>query len=91
MQTKILKVVKCGEMISVKSEKSEGGQLNKRNIVLKELGGKYEDEYAASLLGNAASLQFYENDLVTVTLRFSTHEHQGSVYQDITVSEIVKL
>ena len=49
MQTKILKVVKCGEMFSVKSEKSEGGQLNKRNLVLKELGGKYANEYLVSV------------------------------------------
>ena len=55
MQIKILKVVKSGEMFSVKSEKSETGQLNKRNLVLKELGGKYENEYAVSVLGNAAA------------------------------------
>ena len=30
MQTKILRVEKCGEMFSGKSEKSETGQLNKR-------------------------------------------------------------
>ena len=56
MVTKILKVVKSGDMFSVKSEKSENGQLNKRNLVLKELGGKFENEYAVSVLGNAASL-----------------------------------
>ena len=91
MQTTILKVVKCGEMFSVKSEKSEGGQLNKRNLVLKELGGKYENEYAASLLGSAASLVFYENDIVAATLRFQTREYNGQVFQDITATDIVKL
>ena len=29
MKEMILRVVQCGEMISVKSEKSEGGMLNK--------------------------------------------------------------
>ena len=91
MQTKILKVVKCGEMFSVKSEKSEGGQLNKRNLVLKELGGKYVGEYAVSLLGNAASLQFYENDLVVVNMRFQVREYNEQTFQDITVNEIVKI
>ena len=91
MQTNILKVVKCGEMFSVKSEKSETGQLNKRNLVLKELGGKFENEYAVAVLGNAASLQFYENDLVAVTLRFQTREFNGQTYQDITATEIVKV
>ena len=91
MQTKILKVVKSGDMFSVKSEKSETGQLNKRNLVLKELGGKFENEYVASVLGNAASLQFYEGDLVAVTLRFSTHEYQGQTFQEILATEIVKV
>lgn len=86
-----MKVVKCGEMFSVKSEKSENGQLNKRNMVLKELGGKYENEYAVSVLGNAASLQFYENDLVIATLRFQTREYNGQVFQDITVTDISKI
>ncbi len=91
METKILKVVKCGEMFSVKSEKSETGVLNKRNLVLKELGGRYENEFAAAVLGNAASLQFYEGDLVVVTLRFQTREYNGQVFQDITVTDIFKI
>ena len=90
MQTKILKVVKCGEMFSVKSEKSEGGLLNKRNLVLKELGGKYANEYLVSVLGNTASLKFYENDLVAVNLRFQVREYNDQTFQDITVNEIVK-
>ena len=91
METKILKVVKSGEVFSVKSEKSETGVLNKRNLVLKELGGKYENEYAVSVLGNAASLVFYENDLVVVTLRFQTREFNGQTFQDIVVTDIVKI
>lgn len=91
MQTKILKVVKCGEMFSVKSEKTESGQLNKRNLVLKELGGKYANEYYVSVLGNAASLQFYENDLVAVNLRFQVREYNDQTFQDITVNEITKI
>ncbi len=91
METKILKVVKCGEMFTVKSEKSENGQLNKRNLVLKELGGKYENEYAVAVLGSAATLQFYENDMVVVTLRFTTHEYQGQVFQEVLATDIVKI
>ena len=91
MQTKILKVVKCGEMFSVKSEKTEGGQLNKRNLVLKELGGKYANEYYVSVLGNAASLQLYENDLVAVNLRFLVREYNEQTFQDIMVNEITKI
>jgi hypothetical protein len=91
MQTKILKVVKSGELFSVKSEKSENGQLNKRNLVLKELGGKFENEYAVSVLGSVASLAFAEGDLVAVTLRFQTREYNGQVFQDITATDIYPL
>jgi len=45
METKILKVVRQGEAFSVQSAKADGGQIQKCNIVLKELGGKYENEY----------------------------------------------
>lgn len=91
METRILKVVKSGELFTVKSEKSETGVLNKRNLVLKELGGKFENEYAVSVLGNAASLVFSENDLVLVTLRFQAREYNGQVFQDITVTDIYPL
>ena len=39
MEAKILRVLKCGECFAVKSEKSEGGMLNKRTLVLQEFGG----------------------------------------------------
>ena len=90
MKEMILRVVKCGEVFSVKSEKSETGQLNKRNLVLKELGGKFENEYAVSVLGNQASLQLYEGDIVIATLRFQTCEYNGQTFQDITVTELIK-
>ena len=91
MNAKILKVVKSGEMFSVKSEKSETGQLNKRTLVLKELGGRFENEFVVSVLGNEASLVFAEGDLVVVTLRFQTREYNGQTFQDITVTDIYPL
>ena len=91
MGTKILCVVRQGEAFSVQSAKSENGQLQKCNIVLRELGGKFENEYVCAMLGNLAGCRFYEGDVVAATLRFSTHEHQGQVYQDILATELVKL
>ena len=41
----ILRVKKCGQMTTVQSEKSENGVLDKRTLVLQELGGKYENCY----------------------------------------------
>ena len=54
METKILKVVRQGEAFSVQSAKAEAGQIQKCNIVLRELGGgKFENEYVCAMLGNS--------------------------------------
>ena len=87
-----MKVVRQGEAFSVQSSKQESGQIMKCTIVLRELGsGKFENEYVCSMLGNLAGCRFYEGDVVAATLRFSTHEYQGQVFQEILVSDIVKL
>jgi hypothetical protein len=92
METKILRVVRQGEAFSVQSSKQESGSLQKCTIVLRELGGsKYENEYVCTMLGNLAGCRFYEGDLVAATLRFSTHEYQGQVFQEILATDIVKI
>ena len=90
MRAMILRVVKCGEMLTVKSEKSENGILNKRQLVLQELGGKYEPTYVVTALGNLATLEFSEDDIVIATLRFQTREFNGQIYMDIVATEIIK-
>ena len=70
---------------------SDNGQIQKCNIVLKELGGKFENEYVCAMLGNLAACRFYEGDVVIATLRFSTHEYQGQTFQEILATDIVKL
>ena len=92
METKILRVVRQGEAFSVQSKNSDNGQIQKCNIVLKELGGsKFENEYACAMLGNLAACRFHEGDVVAATLRFSTHEYQGQVFQEILATEIVTI
>ena len=91
METKIMKVVMQGETFLVDSPKSENGKLAKCNIVLQEFGGKYENQYAAAMLGKDAQLRFYAGEMVVAKLRFQTHEYQGQVYQDILVQDIQKL
>ena len=92
METKILKVVRQGEAFSVQSSKQESGQIQKCTIVLKELGGsKFENEYVCTMLGNLAGCRFYEGDVVAATLRFSTHEYQGQVFQEVLATDIVKV
>lgn len=92
METKILRVVRQGEAFPVPSQKAESGQIQKCNIVLRELGGsKFENEYVCSMLGNLAGCKFYEGDVVAATLRFSTHEYQNQVYQEILCTDLVKM
>ena len=92
MEVKILKVVRQGEAFGVQSSKSDNGTIQKCNIVLREMGGgKFENEYVCAMLGNLAACRFYEGDVVAATLRFSTHEYQGQVFQEILVTDIVKL
>ena len=88
---KFFRVQAQSETFNVPSQKAEGGLLSKCNIVLQELGGKYENSYVATILGEQAKMRFAQNDLVVAALRFSTREYNGQVYQDIMVNEIVKL
>lgn len=87
----ILKVVTQSETIAVPSQKAEGGQVMKSTIVLQELGGRYEDTFVATMLGNLAQCRFYAGELVAAALRFTTREYNGQMYQDIVVNDIVKI
>ena len=55
------------EVIAVPSQKAEGGQISKCNIFLQELGGKYENSYVATILGEQARTRFELNDLVAAS------------------------
>ena len=90
MNEMILRVVKCGECFAVKSEKSEGGVLNKRTLVLQELGGKYANCYVVTALGNLATIQFDEGDIVIATLRFQSREYNGQMFMDVVATELIK-
>ena len=72
-------------------QRQDGTQTQKATIVLQELGGKYENSFAATLLGNMASLKFYQNDIVYAALRFQHREYNGQYYMDCTVQDIIKL
>ena len=87
----IFKVTAQSETFVVQSQKAEGGQISKCKIVLQEPGGKYENSYVATILGAQANIRFAKDDLVVASLRFSTREYNGQVYQDIVVSEIIKI
>lgn len=91
MQTNIFRVVSQQAVTYVPSTKEESGQLAKCVIRLKELGGKFENEYLVTLLGNLASCVFSEGDLVAASLRFQVRDVNGSSYQDIVANDIVSI
>ncbi len=87
-----MKVVSQSDASYIPSTKQEGGQLAKCIIRLKEFGGgKFGNEYACTIFGNLALCRFYEGDIVVAVLRFSVHEVNGSLYQDVVCNEMVKL
>ena len=76
----------------VASQKAESGQLAKCEIRLKMLGGsKFGDEIVATLFGNLALARYNEGDVVVAVLRFSVHEVNGALYQDVICNDLVKL
>lgn len=83
MQT-LFKVISQSEPVEIKTQ---NGISQKSTIVLQELGGKYQDSYVTSLLGN--QIKVYPGDYVWASLRFSAREYNGSNYQDITIQEII--
>jgi len=87
MVTKILKVVAQTEPVNVPSKKSENGQLAKCMIRLKELGD-YGDEFVCAAFGNLALCKFETGKTVVVSLRFGTHESNGSFFQDVVINDI---
>ena len=88
MVTKILKVVAQTEPVFVPSKKTDSGQLAKSMIRLKELGGDYEDEYICAMFGDLALCKFAVGKTVIASLRFQTHEANGSFFQDVVANEI---
>lgn len=90
MQAKIMRVVQQGESFTVQCQQSENGQLAKCNIVLQEMGGKFENQFVATMLGQMAQFRFQKGDVVAVTLRFTTHQFEGRVFQDILITDLYK-
>ncbi len=87
----VMRVVSCGELQQVPSQKAEGGMLCKRQIVLQEIGGKYEDQVVGVMLGNLAQCQFYPGDVVMASIRLSVREYNGQMYQDIVVETLIAI
>ena len=82
--------MKPWRLSEAKRLRSRPSMLNKRTLVLQELGGKYENSYVVSVLGNLASIQFNEGDIVIATLRFQSREYNGQAFMDVIATELIK-
>ena len=84
----ILRVLKSGAMTTAQSE---NGVINKRTLVLQELGDKWANAYVVTVFRNLATIEFAEGELVVASLQFRTHEYNGQTYMDVVATDIVKL
>lgn len=83
----LFRVINQGEPFTV--TKQDQSTLNKCQIVLQEVGSKYEDSYVCTLLGNSALCKFYPGDVVFASLRFQHSEYQGKFYNEISIQDII--
>ncbi len=81
----LFKVISQTEPMTINTQ---NGQTEKTIIVLQETGGKYENTFVASLIGNQITVS--QGDLVWAALRFSARDYNGTTYQDITIQDIIK-
>ena len=84
----ILRVLKSGAMTTAQSE---NGVINKRQLVLQELGDKWANTYVVTVFRNLATIEFVEGELVVASMQFRTHEYNGQTYMDVVATDIVKL
>lgn len=85
----IFKVLSQTEAVEIPRDNNT--PLTKSIIVLQEAGGQYADTFAATLLGTNATVKYLSGDIVYAALRFTTHDHNGTTYQDILVQDIIRL
>lgn len=86
---KIFKVVSQYEVQEVL--RKDGSTLKKCTLVLKEIGGEFEDEFAVTLFGNLAGCKFYKDELVYAALYFSVHEYNSNMYQEVAARDVIKI
>lgn len=87
--TQIFKVLSQGNAFAV--QKQDGTSIQKSTLVLQLPGGKFEDSFVCTLLGEQALQRYCPGDLVVAALRFRHSEHGSNVYQDVTVQDIQRL
>lgn len=82
----IFKVVFINEGTEI--TKRDGSQCRKYTVTLRELGGKYEDQYATTLFSDGPC-PLSEGQNIAGSLRFTVRNYEGQDYQDIVLQEYI--
>ena len=86
-----LKIERCGEVFSVRSEKAEQGTISKRVVTLSDWCGRYPDRYVAVMLGAVAEADSHPDAINYGEQRVQTHDHNEQTHHDSTLVNFVKL
>lgn len=70
--------------------KKDGTQCQKQTLTLRELGGKFEDSFAATWLNDKPCYSKI-GSVIAASLRFQTRTYEGQDYQDVFLQEYVVL
>lgn len=84
-------VSQMGELFSVYSPKTKK-EIHKRNIELFEVGVRHGDCVVVTALGDDAKDPIFgEGDFILATVRLSTHEYNGQLYNDAILDDYLTL
>lgn len=84
--TSIFKVIFVGEPCSI--TRKDGSAAVKQSITIREIGGKYDNQFVATWIGNEAC-KLAQNNTIAAALRFSVRTYEGQDYQDILLQEYI--
>ena len=89
----IYTILQVTPLQQVASSKTTTGTMGMRTIVMREMGGKWANTYAAKVFTPQAEGNYHPGQMVAASLRFraSTNQVTGQIYQDVVAEEIVKL
>lgn len=89
----IYTILQVTPLQQVASNKTTTGTLGMRTIVLRELGGKWANTYAAKVFSPLAEGNYHPGQMVAASLRFriSANHMSGQTYQDVVAEEIVPI
>lgn len=87
----LFRISSVGVLESVASNKEPGKTINRRTLVLQEMGGTYSDAFVCTAIDKEATMELKAGQIVVASLRFSVQEYNGKNYQDCFCRELIIL